>query len=105
MDGRSPALSRCGVLRLGDVVLLIGERRLTGPSGAAALEPRVAHVLQALGRVEGVPLTRDQLLQQCWGSSMAGEDSLNRTIYQLRKALAKVGSAALSIHTVPAGGY
>lgn len=90
---------------MGDVVLLPAGRQLRGPQGEVNVEPRVVQVLVALSQQPGLPLPRQELLMRCWGTSLAGDDSLNRSIYQLRKALAEVGSATVTIETVSAMGY
>ena len=90
---------------LGDIVLRPRERYLFGPRGETVLEPRVVDVLVELADAKGALVSREDLLRRCWGSYDAGDESLNRCVYQLRKALAKVGSAAVQIDTVAALGY
>lgn len=92
-------------MRLGDVVLRPAARQLVGPLGHIAIEPRVVQVLVELGEVPGFALSRDELFVRCWGTSLAGDDSLNRVIYHLRRALTEVGSAAVTVKTVAAMGY
>lgn len=92
-------------LRLGDAVLRLREGRLTGPRGQLLLEPRVAEVLAVLSAHQGVLVTRQMLFDQCWGSAAIGDDSLNRCVYQLRKALGTVGTTAVEIETIAARGY
>lgn len=91
-------------VRIGDIALFPAERALAGPLGDARIEPRVAQVLLALHEASGV-VPRDELFMRCWGTLAAGDDSLNRSIYQLRKALAEVGSAIVNVETVAAMGY
>lgn len=105
MEGRNRTTRPPAELRLGDVVLRAAERRLTGPLGHTAIEPRIVQVLLALGEVPGSPVSRQELFSRCWGTLAAGDDSLNRVIYHLRKALAEVGSANVTIETVAAMGY
>ncbi len=67
------------------------------------VEPRVMKVLVALNRSRGHPVRRDDLVDLCWEGRIVGEDSLNRGISQLRKALAPEPGAA--IDTIPRVGY
>src|SRR6266567_3954305 len=52
-----------------------------------SLEPRVMKVLVALQRSEGQPVSRDELIDLCWGGRVVTEGALNRCVAQLRKAL------------------
>lgn len=70
---------------------------------AVSLEPRVMKVLVALHRARGAPLSRDALIDQCWGGRIVTESALNRCVSQLRKALN--GDAAIALETIPKVGY
>lgn len=67
------------------------------------LEPRVMQVLVALHRAEGRVVSREELLELCWEGRIVGDDSLNRSVSQLRKALA--GEEGVSVDTIPRVGY
>lgn len=67
------------------------------------LEPRVMQVLVALHRSAGTVVSREDLIDLCWEGRIVGEDSLNRSVSQLRKALAT--EAAISVDTIPRIGY
>ncbi len=67
------------------------------------LEPRVMQVLVALHRAEGRVVSRDELLELCWEGRIVGDDSLNRSVSQLRKALAD--EDGVSVDTIPRVGY
>jgi len=51
-----------------------------------SLEPRVMKVLVALRRGEGQPVSRDELIDLCWGGRVVTEGAVNRCVAQLRKA-------------------
>ncbi|HEY1614745.1 MAG TPA: winged helix-turn-helix domain-containing protein [Rhizomicrobium sp.] len=69
------------------------------------LQPRVMQVLVALARAEGAVVSRDQLIEQCWGGRIVGDDSINRCIAKVR-LLAENGSARLfEVETIPRVGY
>lgn len=69
----------------------------------AALEPRVMKVLVALHRARGEPVSRDELIDQCWGGRIVTEGALNRCVAQLRKALA--ANPRIRLDTIPTVGY
>ncbi len=67
------------------------------------IEHRVMKVLVALHRSCGHAVSRDDLIDLCWEGRIVGEDSLNRGISQLRKALA--AEPAVTIDTIARIGY
>jgi Tol biopolymer transport system component/DNA-binding winged helix-turn-helix (wHTH) protein len=67
------------------------------------LEPRVMQVLVALHRARNTVVSREELLEMCWEGRIVGDDSLNRSVSQLRKVLAD--EEAVSVDTIPRVGY
>lgn len=82
-----------------------GERSIIGPSGTVAVEPLVMRLLLALSRRAGRMVDRAALFQLCWGDTPVGDDSLNRIVASLRRALRVSGGDTVQIETVPAAGY
>ena len=75
------------------------------PSETIRLQPRVMQVLVALARADGGIVSRDLLVQSCWGGLAVGEDAINRCVQRLRR-LSEVGaSGAYRIETLPRIGY
>jgi Tol biopolymer transport system component/DNA-binding winged helix-turn-helix (wHTH) protein len=73
-------------------------------SGAiTGLEPRVMKVLVALHRSRGQPVSRDELIDLCWGGRIVTEGALNRCVAQLRKALS--ANPRIRLETIPTVGY
>lgn len=68
-----------------------------------ALEPRVMKVLVALHRSRGQPVSRDELIDLCWGGRIVTEGALNRCVAQLRKALGV--DPRISVDTIATVGY
>ena len=68
-----------------------------------SLEPRVMQVLVALARAAGQPVSRDELIESCWGGRIVTESALNRCVAQLRKVLG--ADAGLRLETIPTVGY
>jgi DNA-binding winged helix-turn-helix (wHTH) protein len=68
------------------------------------LQPRVMQVLVALARVEDGVVSRDALIESCWGGRIVGEDAINRCIGQLRR-LAETCDGGFCIETLARVGY
>jgi DNA-binding winged helix-turn-helix (wHTH) protein len=68
------------------------------------LEPRVMQVLVALARADGRVVSRDGLIDSCWGGRIVSEDAINRCIGKLRR-LAEAFDGGFAIETVPRIGY
>ncbi len=67
------------------------------------IEPRVMQVLVALNRSQGHVVSREELLELCWEGRIVGDDSLNRSVSQLRKALSS--DEGVFVDTIPRVGY
>jgi adenylate cyclase len=67
------------------------------------LEPRVMQVLVLLARHHGQTVSRDQLVEACWGGVIVGENAIQRCIGLLRK-LAEA-TVAFEIITLARVGY
>jgi DNA-binding winged helix-turn-helix (wHTH) protein len=78
-------------------ILELGDRKLN-------LEPLVMRLLTVLADSAGQVVSRRSLFGHIWGEAMVGDDSLNRLVLTLRKALASFGSP-VQIETVPGTGY
>jgi len=68
------------------------------------LQPRVMQVLVALARLEDRVVSRDALIESCWGGRIVGEDAINRCIGRLRR-LAETCEGGFSIETLARVGY
>ncbi len=90
---------------VGSVVISPALRSISGPDGRATLEPQMMQVLLSLAERPGALVTREQLLERCWGSTVVGDDSLNRAIAGIRRAARKAVGKALEIETVAGAGY
>ena len=90
---------------LGGVTVSPSTRTLEGPDGSIDVEPRVMQVLLVLADSAGRVVTRETLFNRCWGGVFVGDDSLNRAVAAVRRALAEVGAEAFEIETIPRTGY
>ena len=80
-----PAFALAGLeVRPASLEVQAGERR-------EQLEPRIMQVLVALAGRRGEVVSRDELIQRCWGGRMVGDDSINRCIFRLRKLAESLG--------------
>lgn len=70
-----------------------------------AVEPRVMQVFVALAQAKGSVLSRDELVQRCWGGRIVSEDAINRCIAKVRKLAELDGGGSFAIETVPRVGY
>ena len=57
---------------LGRTLISPSARRVTGPGGTIAVEPRVMQILVVLADAEGKVVTRDTLFRRCWGGVWTG---------------------------------
>ena len=69
------------------------------------LEPRVMQVLVVLSRQRGRTVTRDQLVDACWGGRVVSDDAVNRVIAQVRTVARAFGPATFVLETVPKVGF
>lgn len=88
---------------LGDLRVCPSAREITRGGEAHALEPRVMQVLVALARARSATVSRDALIEHCWGGVIVGEDAIQRCIGRLRRLADAVGS--FEIETVSRIGY
>jgi len=97
-------LAHTGDFRLGDLKVSPSTLEVTTALGRReVLQPRIMQVLVALRRRLGQMVSRDDLIRECWGNRIVGEDALNRTIVRLRR-LAK-DHGGFTLETVPRAGY
>lgn len=80
-------------------------RRVAGPGGEASVEPLVMQLFLKLVDRPGEVLSRRDLFECLWGNAQVGDDSLNRLVASLRKALERTSGGAVEIETVPRVGY
>lgn len=94
-----------GSFSINGVLVSPGELSLKfGEEEEVRLEPKVMAVLEALAERPGRAWKREDLIDRVWGKGEAGDESLTRAIYRLRKVLGPhIGENALL--TLPRLGY
>jgi DNA-binding winged helix-turn-helix (wHTH) protein len=90
---------------LGPIRVRPAVRTLETASASVGVEPIVMQLLVTLSRRAGKLVTRQQAFDACWGSAAVGDDSLNRAVAVLRKALRTVAVDGVRIETVSGSGY
>lgn len=92
-------------LRVAGLTIDPTRRRICGPGGEVSVEPLVMQLLLQLVDRQGHVLPRRQLFDHLWGKAQVGDDSLNRLVASLRRALQQTSGGAALIETVPREGY
>lgn len=90
---------------LGPTLVSPSSRRVAGPGGSMAIEPRVMQILVVLAEAAGMVVTRETLFRRCWGGVYVGEDSLNRAVAGARRVADTVAIGCFAIETIPRTGY
>jgi DNA-binding winged helix-turn-helix (wHTH) protein len=91
--------------QLGSIWVRPSLREVEAGGVRETLEPRVMQVLVALARANGAVVSRDALIQQCWGGRIVGEDAINRCVSKVRQLSELGGSKAFDVETIPRVGY
>jgi DNA-binding winged helix-turn-helix (wHTH) protein/Tol biopolymer transport system component len=90
---------------LGPLLVRPSIREIGSDDRHETLEPRIMQVLVVLARAEGMVVSRDELVRQCWGGRIVSDDSINRSIAKLRPLGMFGGSKAFDIETIARVGY
>ena len=88
---------------IGPVKVLPATREVVGEQRSEVLEPLVMQVLVALHSARGATLSRDDLIDICWGGRAVTDDALNRVITRLRALARDFGS--FRVETITKVGY
>lgn len=90
---------------LGQTRVCPAARTLTDKGGRAVLEPRMMQVLVQLAQRPGEVVTRQALVERCWGGAPVGDDSVNRAIAGIRRAARAACADSFEIETIAGAGY
>lgn len=91
--------------RLGDIVVRPSLLEVRAGEARETLEPRVMQVLVALAGANGMVVSRDELIRECWGGRIVGEDAINRCVAKIRRLADLSGNKSFEIETIPRVGY
>ncbi len=90
---------------LGEVEVRPSTRQLIRGDRNETLEPRVMQVLVALAEARGSVITRDELIERCWGGVIVSENAINRVISRIRQVASDFGMDAFQLETITKVGY
>src|SRR6204780_3732187 len=96
---------KCFVFRFADVEVKEREFLLTKAGERIQVEPKAFRVLLFLLRNPGRLIPKDEIMSSVWGDSAVSDNSLTRSIAQLRRVLGDDSREPLYILTVPTVGY
>lgn len=106
MTLRPIELVREDVRRVGSWVIDPPRRVVRHEDGrSVTLEPRTMQLLVALLDADGTILSRDDLIQSCWGGRIVGDDSISSVVYRLRRDLREIGADGIEIETITKVGF
>ncbi|MFM9437994.1 eukaryotic-like serine/threonine-protein kinase [Janthinobacterium sp. CG_23.3] len=91
--------------RLGAWLVDPSSNSIESAIGTRQMEPRTMDVLVALCRANGETVSTEQLLEQCWGSTIHGDSPVHKNIAQLRRLLGDDAAAPIFIETIRKRGY
>ena len=104
-EGRSIKLAQVPPFRLGEVLVDPPRRRVSRGERFETLEPRVMQVLVVLAQAQGAVISRDELIERCWGGRIVGENAINRVISRIRQTASDLGLDSFELETITKVGY
>src|SRR5580658_8382955 len=96
---------KCFVFRFADVEVREREFLLIKAGERIPVEPKAFRVLLFLLRNPGRLIPKDEIVESVWNDSAVSDNSLTRSIAQLRRVLGDDSREPLYILTVPTVGY
>ena len=105
VSGSRIVLAHAAPFRLGEVEVYPATRQLIRNGRSETLEPRVMQVLVALAEARGAVLTRDELIERCWGGLIVSENAINRVISRIRQVALDFGMDSFQLETITKVGY
>jgi DNA-binding winged helix-turn-helix (wHTH) protein/TolB-like protein/Tfp pilus assembly protein PilF len=98
-------LGRAGDFPLGALSVRPRLRQIVLGERAISLQPRIMQVLVALAQARDEIVSRDDLVDACWGGAAVSDDAINRCIQKLRRLALSEAGGAFTIETVFGVGY
>jgi len=98
-------LARSDAFTLGRLHVSPPTLEVTGPGLRERLEPRVMQVLVALARAQGGIVSREELIDACWGGRIVGDDAVNRVVGRIRRVAESANGTGFRLETINKVGY
>lgn len=99
-------LAREDGIRIGALAIDPPARRIAHDDGRVQiLEPRLMQVLVVLLRSGGRIVSRDELIDRCWGGRIVGDDAISSVIYRLRRMVRDIAGGVFTIDTIAKVGF
>src|SRR5947209_9404875 len=90
---------------IGDLIFDVPSGELRRHSRSRRLEPKAAAVLALLCAAGGAVVSRQELLDSCWGNGAGSDEALTQTVAQIRRAFDELGESTALIETLSKRGY
>jgi DNA-binding winged helix-turn-helix (wHTH) protein/tetratricopeptide (TPR) repeat protein len=104
-SGERIELGTAGEFDLGGTKVKPAECAIIANGERRELQPRVMQVLVALAKARPRVVSRDRLVQLCWGGRIVGDDAVNRCILALRHLAADLMPPPFRIETISRVGH
>jgi TolB-like protein/Flp pilus assembly protein TadD len=92
-------------LRLGDWIVRPQRRVVERGEGSNHIKPKSMAVFECLVAANGAPVSRNDLFDTVWPGGVVSDDTLNRCIFELRKAFGDSARTPQVIETIPKFGF
>ena len=92
-------------LRLGDWIVRPQRRVVERDQESNHIKPKSMAVLECLVAANGTPVSRNDLFDTVWPGGVVSDDTLNRCIFELRKAFGDSARTPRVIETIPKFGF
>lgn len=103
--GAGRTLAETEDFRLGGMVVSPSTGRVLVEGEPTRVEALTMAVLVTLARAEGATVSRDALIQACWGGRIVSDDAVGRAIAKVRALERCATPAPFTLETVPKIGY
>ena len=90
---------------LGNLRVAPATLQVVAEGRSRTVQPRIMRVLVALAAARGQIVTRDELVERCWGRRIVGDDAINRAMTRIREIANGLGDRSFRIETIPKVGY
>ena len=92
-------------IRLGDWIVRPQRRVVERGRKSTHIKPKPMAVFECLVAANGAPVSRNDLFDTVWPGGVVSDDTLNRCIFELRKAFGDSARNPLVIETIPKLGF